>query len=172
MEKLARPLIRCLHNGFTRSNRTGFVHGTCLCMSLILWGPTTPFTLYFALTKGLWLVRPLQKQETCWSSFSVPSSFDKCFTYVLMNAFPLGIPSVESTPPCLTRGPFTTSNTVVRGGCCLSCVQSSCSLRAPCWDILEGMVVCLPADFADFYLQMTTDHSYCLISFQNPPCLH
>lgn len=28
------PPIRCLYNRFTKSNRAGFVHGTCLCMSL------------------------------------------------------------------------------------------------------------------------------------------
>ncbi len=69
-----------------------------------------------------------------------------------MDGFPWGIPSIEPipwtdraphthtlwTPSCLTKGPFTTNNTVVRRGCCLSCVQSSCSLWVLCWDTWKG----------------------------------
>lgn len=68
-----------------------------------------------------------------------------------MDGFPRGIPNIEPipwtdrapphalwTPSCLTKGPFTTNNTVVRGGCCLSCVQSSCSLWVLCWDTWRG----------------------------------
>lgn len=88
MEKLARPPIRCLHNGFTKSNRASFVHGTCLCMSLILWGPQHQFPLYFALTKacGLW--------GLCWSRFSVLTSFDRSISPVFW-----WMPSLGAFPP-------------------------------------------------------------------------
>ena len=56
-KNLLDPPNGCLHNGFTKSNRAGFVPGTCPCTSLILRGPQHPFSLYFASTKGLWLAR-------------------------------------------------------------------------------------------------------------------
>lgn len=79
------PPICCLHNGFIKSNRAGFVHGTCLCMSLIQCGPQHQFPFYFALTKACGFAR----------AFYALWFWQKRFTCVLMDGFPWGIPSTE-----------------------------------------------------------------------------
>lgn len=101
-------------------------------------GHNTRFPL-FCPDKGSWLAR----------AFCALWFWQKRFTCVLTDGFPRGIPSIKGANPpptnnalwtpstptrlFLTTGPFTTNNTVVRRGCCLSCVQSSCSLPVLCW---------------------------------------
>lgn len=88
IEKLARPPIRCLHNGFTKSNRAGFVHGTCLCMSLLLQAapqhhfPCLSYLQRLATCEGSLDSRGLLKQIVCapwfWQKHFTCGSMDGC----------------------------------------------------------------------------------------------
>lgn len=93
-----------------------------------------------------------------------------------MDAFPWGIPTTHAhalkEPPSLTRGPFHHQQHSCQGGplpqlCCVQLQSMSAVLG-----LLEGTVVSLSADFADFIVGSRLQMLKMTASVFGIPCVH